>query len=270
MSQSTHRQLAAVIANRLGVASAIWRLDALVRKLQIAARSGTRRVTVDDVTATFDLSTRMEYRRASDLCGERAVIRRLLSTLEGDETVWDVGACVGTYACFLTEKLADGRLVAFEPEPTNRDRLTVNLERNGPTQNHQILPVALWDKNESLFLDSEYVEAGVGHHFLATDGTAIQIETRRGDSLVQAGDVSAPDVMKIDVQGAELAVLRGCGDLLEDIHTCVVEIHPTKLQRYDATPNEVESLLRGAGFSLVNCGEPTNGRGSVYLCFAQK
>ncbi|MFB6165671.1 MAG: FkbM family methyltransferase [Haloarculaceae archaeon] len=223
----------------------------------MASRVGGRR-------ARFDVSTRTEYVRAADLGGEAHVLESLLDGLDGDEVVWDVGACVGTYACFLARALPDGHVVAFEPEPTNRRRLRRNLAANARPERWTVVADALSDTDGRATLSAEFEEAGAGHHRLVpAGGDGPQVTTRRGDSL--AGVLPRPDVVKIDVQGAELQVLRSMGDALAAVDRVYVEVHRQAIERYGATPSAVESALRDAGFALSRLGEPTANRGGVYF-----
>jgi FkbM family methyltransferase len=250
---------------RAVVESAYWRLGALLF-------GGKRTVRVGEVSARYGLSTRAEYLRAKSLGGERAVLEALLGELEGDETVWDVGAGVGTYTCLLANALDSGRVVGFEPEPTNGARLRANLVCNAPGERFAVSGVALWDRDGETTLasegDPESTEAGEGHHYLSADGEG-RVEARRGASLVESG-LAPPDVLKIDVQGGELQVLRGMGAVIGDVRTIYLEVHPEKCERYGTTAVQVEGFLRDAGFSLARIGTPTTGRGGVYFLRAHR
>ncbi len=271
-----HRILNAVsgLADRCGVSPVVgriyWELDRAYCSARIAMMGGETDARIAETAARFGLSTRWEYRRATDLGGERAVIESLLAELRGSETVWDIGACVGTYSCFAARALPTGRVVGFEPEPTNRSRLRANLERNAPTDSWTVAPFALSDESGACTLASEFVEAGAGHHYLAPDGRGPAVETRRGDELIEESGYPTPDVIKIDVQGAELPVLRGLSGVLEDARSIYLEVHSEKCRRYGTTAEEIESFLRTSGFSVASLGEPTNRRSGVYFVCASR
>ncbi|SFL56928.1 methyltransferase, FkbM family [Halogranum rubrum] len=236
-------------------------------RLALFPEDGT--VTVGETTARFTVSTRSERRRAKRLGGERRVIEMFLDELSGSEVVWDVGACVGTYACLIARRLSSGCVVAFEPDPTNRSRLSENLSANAPTERWRTSAVALSDTDDESVLQSEFVEAGGGHHYLSDHRDGLPIEVRRGDSVVASG-YPAPDMLKIDVQGAELQVLRGLGGLLDGVDTIYVELHTEKSKRYGTTTDEIEAFLREEGYSLTHLGDPTNGRPGAYLVRAHR
>lgn len=253
-----------------------WELGKAYCRCRIRTAGGEMVVQLADETVRFGLSTPAEYRRAKRLGGERAMIESLVSELNGTETVWDVGACVGTYSCFVASALTTGCVVGFEPESTNRARLRMNLETNADTERWVVSPIALSDENGTGVLSSEYVEAGGGHHHLTTETSSTanepssSVETKRGDTVVERGDIPAPDLLKIDVQGAERAVLNGLGGLLEDIDSIYLEVHPEQCGRYGTTAEDVEQTLRNAGYSLAHLGTPTNRRSGVYFIHGRK
>lgn len=273
LSDVASKRALAGVASRLAdrydvlgtVHRAYWRA-----RLAALVEDGT--VQVGETTARFGVSTRSERRRVEHLGGERFVLEALLEGLSGDETVWDVGACVGTYACFAAQRLSDGHVVAFEPEPTNRRRLECNLRENAPASRWTALSTALSDYDGAASLASEFTEAGGGHHHLdAFDAREDRtpVEVRRGASLCAAG-VPAPDVLKVDVQGAELQVLRGMGAALDGVETMYVEMHREKTAWYGSTTDEVEAFLEDSGFTIERLGGPTNGRPGVYFLRADR
>jgi len=249
--------------------SALARLYECYWRVRLRTLDETYTAHIDGETAEFGIRSRSEYVRATTFGGEETLLRRFLSELDGDDVVWDVGACVGTYACFASTAAPDGHVVAFEPEPLNRRRLTSNLQRNAPASRWTVSEAALTRSSRSAALQSAFVEAGGGHHYLADDGTT-PVEARRGDSLVERGVAPSPDVVKIDVQGAEHLVLRGMEPLLADVTTVYVEVHREKTARYDTTPGAVESLLRAHDFHLDRLGGPDGGRTGVYFLRASR
>ncbi|MFC7095833.1 FkbM family methyltransferase [Halobaculum marinum] len=232
-----------------------WRLA-----LALVGRDVT--ATVGNVECTFRATTRSEYTRARTLGGERHVLAAFLADLQSDDVVWDLGACVGTYACFAA-RVAD-HVVAFEPEPTNRAALTANLRHNAPRGRWTVAATALNRDGSSAGLRSEFVEAGGGHHRLVDDRAAdgSPVETAAGDDIAGTAFPS-PDVVKIDVQGAELAVLEGLAETLHGVHTVYIEVHESMGDRYGDSPAHLEELLREAGFELDRLAGPTTNRAGV-------
>lgn len=243
-----------------------------IRRAIVAARtgpSGWRYTTrLDGLEATFRTETWYEYKRATRLHGERRVISRLLDDVSGDEVCWDVGANVGVYACFVARKLTSGLVVGIEPEPRNRSRLEDNLRANAPAERWRTSPVALSDVDGPAFLDFGHPdvrrgEYGAGHYHLTPEPGPLPVDCVRGATLVERG-VPAPDLLKIDVQGAELNVLRGLGSALDGVEVAYVELHPEQARRYGATAEACERFLLEAGFGLEALGEPAGNRPGAY------
>lgn len=247
----------------------LWRLcttlgiEPLLRRGYLLAHGLTNdwqhRARIGDVEAVFATRTWPEYKRVTTCFGEREIIAALLSDLDGDEVVWDVGANVGLYACFLASALPAGRVVAVEPELQNAARLQSNLRANAPPARWQTVPVALAAESGPASLTSEDADSrvptvGTGHHRLGRAEGSMPVRRERGETLVAEG-YPAPDVLKIDVQGAELQVLRGMGEALAGVETIYLELHPDGCRRYDSTPGEVEEFLRTAGFRLERLGD---------------
>lgn len=203
---------------------------------------------LNGVTAKFRVSTGLEVQRFHNLMEEFDVIETLLSDIDEDEVFFDVGANVGLYTCFLSQK-AD-RTVAFEPHPENLTRLDDNLILNDLT-NVTVRSEALSDTNGTADLAVKGTNvAGEGTHSLATGGerNTIEITTVRGDSLVH--ELPAPDMIKIDVEGAELAVLRGLEETLMSCSRVYCETHASKLRSRDHTVDDVHELLASKGFTV--------------------
>jgi len=243
------------LCTRLGIAP-------LLRRGYLFAHGLTsgwqHRARIGGVEAVFATRTWPEYKRVTTCFGERAVIAAVLDDLDGDEIVWDVGANVGLYACFLASRLTTGRVVAVEPELQNAARLQSNLRANAPTERWLTVPVALAAESGPARLVSEAGDpgpptVGTGHHRLGRSDESMPVRRERGETLVAEG-YPAPDVVKIDVQGAELRVLRGMGDALAGVRTIFLELHPDGCRRYDTSPAAVEEFLRAAGFDLERLG----------------
>lgn len=144
-------------------------------------------------------------------------------SIEG-KTVWDVGAHFGYHTlCFARLIGESGRVVAFEPNPWNAARLRQNLDHNPHLAGRvQVESCALSDRDgEAEFVCSDDVESSdsscsyVGGSLPPLEA-GIYARFRRQpvptacvDTLLAQGRVPPPHVLKIDVEGAELLVLRG-------------------------------------------------------------
>lgn len=151
----------------------------------------------------------------------------------------DVGANVGKVTRFLAERTAR-RVYAFEPSPANYAALEENTS-NLP--NVVLHAVALADYRGS----GEFVGGGTvtGHLTASGRGVREQVRVERLDEVLD-GDVG---LVKIDVEGGELAVLRGATRLLEECRPLLaVEVIDGHLRRGGSSRAEVFDFLSGYGY----------------------
>ena len=127
----------------------------------------------------------------------------------GDQ-VLDIGAAAGYYT-LLSAKLVGntGRVVSFEPDPNNLQFLRSHVEQYRLDQ-VTILPIALADETGTARFGGG---TGTGTGRLCNDGPT-EVAVRRLDDVAAEMDLR-PRHLKIDVEGAEMAVLRGGQRLIE-------------------------------------------------------
>ena len=130
------------------------------------------------------------------------------------EVVFDVGAQQGTYTTLCARRVgAEGLVVSFEPEPGNFSALKENLALNG-FSDASVLALALSDKKGRLTLHQNPYNTG-GHSLTHDEGGAgVQVEVSTLDDVIAERKLPEPDLLKIDVEGSALAVLRGGAGLL--------------------------------------------------------
>ncbi|MFO0748137.1 MAG: FkbM family methyltransferase [Myxococcota bacterium] len=220
----------------------------LERPGEVAIGFGPHRATMliaDEAEYAIIVSKREDYR----------LMGALAKSLAPGDVFWDIGANIGFYSLLGAAVVgAKGRVVSFEPEPASRARMQENLARNGMT-NVAIQALALGDRTATLALETAS-RASAGVHRLvgvsgpSLDGKTIEVPVRMGDDLVAEG-LPVPTAVKIDVEGAELAVLSGLEHTLADprVKAVLVEVHFALLEArghpYGAL--EVERRLGAAG-----------------------
>jgi FkbM family methyltransferase len=189
--------------------------------------------------------------------------------------LWDVGAHMGFHTlAFAAIAGPAGRVVSFEPNPANRERLLRTLEKNADLAGRvEILSCALSDRDgESSFVVSDDLESGASsmsfldgttpavNPLYASSWARIVVPLRTIDGLIRDRDAPPPDAMKIDVEGAELLVLRGAIETMRSVRPMViVEAHSAslvfELQRWFAAQGyEVELLAALAPSRALLCG----------------
>lgn len=185
---------------------------------------------------------------------ELPTVRFLRRYLQRHDVVFDVGAQIG-YLSLVMGKAAEGgtTIYSFEPETTNAMRLRNNVQLNG-LANVNIEQCALSDKTGTLklFLSRDnnagthstvFVEHNVSTDYIEIPATTI-------DAFVEARSIPRLDLIKIDVEGAELEVILGGTRTLSRLFPVIVMELSDGLQKSrDFTTQQLKALLADRGYS---------------------
>ena len=176
-------------------------------------------------------------------------------------TVLDIGAHAGLYTLIASKLVADtGRVVCFEPSPRERGRLLRHVKLNG-CGNVTVEPVALGETDGDATL---YVVQGseTGCNSLRRgdvgDVQPVRVPLRRLDDYVARGEIGRVDVVKMDVEGGELAVLRGAEFFRAARPVLLCEIEDARIAPWGYKGREIIDLLAGWGYDWSVVGG--NGR----------
>jgi FkbM family methyltransferase len=142
--------------------------------------------------------------------------------------------------------------LAFEPAPANAARLAENAELNR-LGNVTVVEAAMWSESGTVALRVDG-SAGAGRSRVveaAGDGT-VEVPAATLDQFAGGGS-AAPDLLKIDVEGAELEALRGAEATLGAgrVREVFVETHPIQLEERGADEAEVAALLGELGYAEI-------------------
>ena len=165
--------------------------------------------------------------------------------------VFDVGANIGAYTVLFAQWTgAAGRVFAFEPSPRSIAGLREQLRLNDVSDRVEIVEAAVSSAPGSAAFDCG---GASGANALVPDAgpsaDVIRVETTSLDAFCSARGVS-PSILKIDVEGAELDVLRGGRETLARPGLDVfVEFHPTIWQARGITRQDIESELALQGLT---------------------
>jgi len=136
----------------------------------------------------------------------------LKTTVRADERVLDVGSFLGIYAMALARWAgANARVLAFEPTPAVAETLVRHVEMNGLQDRIEVLRIALGTRDgvADFHEHSEPYRNAIGVTDPAGVGTGqIRVPVSTIDAICESRNVE-PTLIRMDVQGAELAVLTG-------------------------------------------------------------
>ncbi len=152
--------------------------------------------------------------------------RRLAEIVQPGWVFFDIGANVGFYTLLASVLVQDaGRVYAFEPCPRNTRYLEKHVAIN-KTQNVTVFRAAVGDHSgECRFEEAE--DSAMGR-VSETGGIAVQVVAL--DELHAEGVLPLPNVMKIDVEGAEAPVLRGAQRMLTVSEPIISAVPVLRLQ----------------------------------------
>jgi len=158
----------------------------------------------------------------------------------------DVGANQGGWTIMVAGRGA--RVIAFEPIPPTVDRLYANVLANPEiAQQIEVRPIGLGDRygNATFIADLD-----TGNRLVSngeeTNRKTITIHIEPDDDALRSVD---PKFIKVDVEGAELAFLRGCRETLAKQHLCALVMETFRPANYSSPALiEAEAILRGFGF----------------------
>ena len=179
---------------------------------------------------------------------------QLIERLTRGSVAIDVGANVGWHALLMASKVGpSGRVYAFEPNDSTRDRLRAAVDANGLTQ-ITIEAHALADRQGALGFDAP--QAGQlwdGTGRLSRDATRSTrtVECVTLDAFVASHSIDRLALIKIDVEGWELTVLRGAKQVLQTLRPAVVfEFDPEYVGRSGGTGADLAACFVEAGYEL--------------------
>ena len=172
----------------------------------------------------FVTQTALEENRVVDRFKiEIDLIEYLKGELDCDSIFWDIGACVGNFSLFAANRAKE--VLSFEPDGLTYSSLLKNIFNSG-LENITAYPIALGNINtlSDLYMKdfrvaNAYNTVGREVDFagkLYKSEFSQKIIQLRADTLLSSYSITPPTHLKIDVDGNELQVLEGCGEILKN------------------------------------------------------
>lgn len=156
-------------------------------------------------------------------------IDTFLSWLKPASVFYDLGANAGYFTLMANRVITEGKIYSFEPSPAARQLFEEHLKLNSAkitADNISLLPFAISDAEKQIeFSDSNIQKEGntyiKGSPIFSGTENKITVQCYSVDGLQQQG-FERPDVMKIDVEGAEYDVLQGAVNTLQRYKPCIL------------------------------------------------
>ncbi len=236
-----------------------WRLIDPAVRLAPALRTVTSAMVIR-VREGFDMQIdgssqtgRMLYATGEYESETSLLIQRLLKP---GETMIDVGANIGYFSILGARAVgASGRVFAFEPMPRVRERLERNIALNQLT-NVSVRSEALSDgSGPSAFYAGPTDDTGLASLRPLAGSQQVDVMRARFDDLWNPSE--RVSLIKIDVEGAEMAVIRGMSECLKrDAPHVILEVTDDYLRVMGTSAESLVTHLLGFGYSMYRI---TNG-----------
>lgn len=184
------------------------------------------------------------------------------------DVVYDVGANIGIYSRFIVQEFGAAKVYAFEPSSSNFPRLVRNLEIGERSNRSEALQLAIGDEDGVVDFQADDMSALTGALDAVNHGTAARnrvqyhlppivekVTAARLDTVIREPGITPPDVVKLDIEGAEALALQGANNLLERRKPrLVIELHG------GAVGAEVIEILWKYGYHCFGYLDSTNRR----------
>ena len=170
-------------------------------------------------------------------------------------TLLDIGANKGQFSTLVRTNAPGAVIHAFEPLPAGADRYAALFAGDSRTTLHR---VALGENSRTAVFhvtdradSSSLLKPGEGQKsaFGVSTSSTIEVQVKPLDQVLKLDDLPHPVMVKIDVQGAELEVLRGMGDLSQ-VDAIYVELSFVELYEGQPLFEDVQKYLDERGFEL--------------------
>jgi FkbM family methyltransferase len=220
---------------------------------------GFQNFAINNVDARFDISDRDAIHRIRWMYrGNKEEVALVLEELREDDVFFDIGANIGLFTSFASRKIREGSVQAFEPYPPNVGVLNKNAKLNADNVNIHNIALSNNQSTDRFQQPNESVGSQVGALAPQDDATTYEVETASVDGLISADKVPIPNVVKIDVEGAESLVLEGMEKTLERdaCRALFCEIHPPNnpsrpsIEDFDSSLGELLDLCSSKGFDV--------------------
>ena len=190
----------------------------------------------------------------------------LLELLAGNPpaVIYDIGANTGTWSCLAKSLFPGARLEAFEPLTMHAaafHQMTAAWPKDvhlhacalGATEGSATMQVMDFSDASSLLPVTDEGR----REFKITPVKEEQVPVMPLDVLVRREKLPPPDLLKLDVQGYELEVLRGAPDCLRQARAVLLEVSFRSFYQAQPLFPEIHAFLHAHGFALHALGEGT-------------
>ncbi len=189
----------------------------------------------------------------------------ILKYIDGAEVIFDIGGNIGQTALNIAKykagKKQPAQIISFEPYNENYEKLRHNIQLNKHIKNISIENIALGSILKTVKLFKECATNSGGNRVVYdeeenTEGVE-EVHQITLDSYIDEKKILKVDLIKIDVEGYELEVLKGAKNTLQKFRpVLLLEFDSLNLKKQGSSPEELLNFLKSAGYNYkdINTG----------------
>jgi len=160
--------------------------------------------------------------------------------------ILDCGGNLGLASLFFKRRFPSARITAYEADPALFEILRANLDANGAAD-VETVHAALWTTNGRVTFQAEGSDSGmIGTLSGVVAGKSVDVPSLRLRDLIERDANGRIDLLKLDIEGAEDAVLADCEPVLHRVGAIVMDLH--EFDPVDRQAPRVLELLARNGF----------------------
>ncbi len=146
------------------------------------------------------------------------------TSIKKDPLIIDCGSNIGTSCAYFKKMHPYSKIICFEADPEISEILIKNLNRNKIDSGISIINKAVWINENSIVFYPDGADGGSLMHYNSNNKKeSIKVESvRLRDFLAIEKEI---DMLKMDIEGAELEVLMDCKDELHKVKNIFIEFH---------------------------------------------
>ena len=166
---------------------------------------------------------------------------------KNEPLIFDLGANCGFFSIRSLDFFPNAKIYAFEPQIKVSKKFNETIKANNIQESISLHKFAIADRNSnSTFYENRSpISASLLKEKVSrrTIRKQYPVEIISLNWFVKEFSVPSPDILKIDVEGSELDVLKGSTDFLNEISILLIEVHPPI-----CTADQIEDFLHSFGF----------------------
>ena len=185
---------------------------------------------------------------------QQEVYREVVTAVRDCHTIIDLGANIGLASRYFADHFPNCKILAVEPNPSTYEVLLLNVERLVANGRCRVLRAAVWGSEKTLtgaVDDPDHFSAFAMHETAEASGEESILGWPMTKIIAHFG-FERVDLLKVDIEGAEVELFKGNVDWLQHVGTIAIEFHNNSREdcRFD-------DLMKEYGFRIVDSGSHT-------------